>query len=254
MAYGLQTIIASVLVLSLFSLLAGLPWSLSLAYALVIWLPVWFSSSSLRLSEQQALLLLTVGILAVSMIIATYIVIDDVTAWWQKWLDIMLEKTVPPDEVVRYQDALKSAVPLVNAMMYVGLMLNITLSVLLGRWWQSRLFNQGAFRKEFYALRLPSLLLPISALIVVLMLVLEEPWHGMFRDILLVMIFMYLIQGISSVHRNVDKYGLSTAWLVSMYILLVLMPQMGLFIACLGMTDIYMNWRRKNSGAGNDES
>ena len=249
-AFGLQTIIGSLLVLLFLSLLAGLPASLSLAYALVIWLPVWLSSTSLRLSEMQGLLLLTVGMLVISLILATYIVVDDVTGWWQEWLDIMLEKLVPPDQLVRYQEALKPASDLINAMMAVGLMLNILMSVLCGRWWQSRLFNQGAFRKEFYALRLPAVILLVSAFVVVLMFVVTEQWQGMLRDILIVMIFMYLIQGISSVHRSVDKYKLSTGWLVAMYVLLILLPHMGLFIACLGMTDVYMSWRRKNNGAG----
>ena len=250
MAFGLQTIIGSLLVLQLFSLLAGLPLSLSLAYALVIWLPVWLSSTSLRLSELQGLLLLTAALLAISLIVVTYLVVDDVAAWWKEWLNIMLEKAVPPDELVRYQDALKPAAQLINAMMIVGLMLNIIMSVLCGRWWQSRLFNEGAFRREFYALRLPVMMLPVSGLIVILMFIVPAPWHGMLRDILIVMIFMYLIQGISSVHRNVGKYKLSTGWLIAMYVMLIVLPQIGLFISCLGMTDIYLNWRRKNNGAG----
>ena len=69
---------------------------------------------------------------------------------------------------------------------------------------------------------------------------------------MVVLMFMYLIQGISSVHRNVDKLKLSTAWVVSMYCLLMLLPQMALFIACLGMTDVYVGWRRGKIGSKNE--
>lgn len=251
-AIGLQTLIASLLVLQVFSVVVGLPLQLSLAYALVIWLPVWFSSTALRLSERQGLLLLTVGLLAVSLIVAAYIIIGDVATWWQQWLDVMLEKAVPPERIDQYKEVLEPAAAMVNAMMVAGLMLNIVMSVLCARWWQSRLFNPGVFQKEFYALRLPPAILPASAMIVLLVFTLGEPWRDMFRDIMVILMFMYLIQGISSVHRNVDKLKLSTAWIVSMYCLLILVPQMGLLIACLGMTDVYVVWRRKKYGSENE--
>jgi len=249
---ALQILMASLLVLVAFALIAKLPIELVFAYALVIWLPVWSAAMLLRYCERQGLLLLAAGLLATALIVAIYLIIGDVSAWWQQWLTIMLEKTVPPEEIDQYKEVLAPAVGMVNAMMIAGFMLNVVMSVLCGRWWQSRLFNPGAFQKEFYALNLPSQMLPVSALIVVLVIVLAEPWQHLFRDIMVVLMFMYLIQGISSVHRNVDKLKLSTAWIVSMYCLLLLLPQMALFIACLGMTDVYVGWRRGKIGSKNE--
>ncbi len=249
---ALQILMASLLVLVAFALIAKLPIELVFAYALVIWLPVWSAAMLLRYCERQGLLLLAAGLLATALIVAIYLIIGDVSAWWQQWLTIMLEKTVPPEETDQYKEVLAPAVGMVNAMMIAGFMLNVLMSVLCGRWWQSRLFNPGAFQKEFYALNLPSQMLPVSALIVLLVIVLAEPWQDLFRDIMVVLMFMYLIQGISSVHRNVDKLKLSTAWIVSMYCLLLLLPQMALFIACLGMTDVYVGWRRGKIGSKNE--
>ena len=168
-------------------------------------------------------------------------------------MDVMIDKAVPAEQIGQYKDALEPAAKVLNAMMIAGMMLNIFLAVLCARWWQSKLFNQGAFQKEFHALQLPPMILPISALVFVLMFTLAGLWHAMFRDITIVMIFMYLIQGISAVHRYVASLNMSTAWLVSMYCFLILLPQMGLFIACLGMTDIYATWRRKKISS-RDES
>ena len=249
---ALQILMASLLVLVAFALLAKLPIELVFAYALVIWIPVWSAAMVLRFCERQGLLLLAVGLLATALIVAIYLILGDVSGWWQQWLTIMLEKTVSPEEIDQYKEVLAPAVGMVNAMMIAGFMLNVVMSVLCGRWWQSRLFNPGAFQKEFYALTLPSQILPVSALIVLLVMVLAEPWQDLFRDIMVVLMFMYLIQGISSVHRNVDKLKLSTAWIVSMYCLLILLPQMALFIACLGMTDVYVGWRRGKIGSKNE--
>ena len=249
---ALQILLASLLVLVTFALLAKLPIELVFAYALVIWLPVWSAAMVLRYCERQGLLLLAAGLLATALIVALYLIIGDVSGWWEQWLAIMLEKTLPPEEIDQYKEVLAPAVGMVNAMMIAGFMLNVVMSVLCGRWWQSRLFNPGAFQKEFYALNLPSQILPVSGLIVLLVIVLAEPWQDLFRDIMVVLMFMYLIQGISSVHRNVDKLKLSTAWIVSMYCLLLLLPQMALFIACLGMTDVYVGWRRGKIGSKNE--
>lgn len=244
-AVALQTLLASLFVLIAFSMLANLPVQLSFAYALVIWLPVWFGAVALRLSEQQGVLVIAIGMLAASLIAASYITLGDVSAWWQQWLSLMLDKTMTTEEAGEFKKLLEPAVSMINAMMIAGFMLNIILSVLFGRWWQSRLFNEGAFQSEFYALRLPALILPISSVIVLLVFTLAEPWRDLFRDIMVILMFMYLIQGIVAVHKNVDKFKLSIGWVVSMYCLLVLVPHMALLIACLGMTDIYIGWRKE---------
>jgi len=250
-AIGLQTLCASLLVLTAFFMLADLPAQLSIAYAAVIWLPVWIASTALRLSERQGILICTVALLVISLIVAAYVTIGDVTNWWQQWFDLMLEKAVPLERIDQYKDVLKVGATMINSLMATALMMNIIMATFCGRWWQSRLFNPGAFQKEFYALRLPTAILPLSGIIMLLVFTLAEPWQSMLRDSTVILMFMYVIQGISSVHRNVDELKLSTAWIVSMYCLLVLIPQMGLLIACLGMTDVYISWRRKKESSEN---
>lgn len=240
----LQVLAASLLILQVFSIFTGLPVQLSLVYALLVWLPVWVASGVLRLTERQGILLAATGFTGTALVLAMYLIVDDVAAWWRLWLDIMLDKTFPPDRAGQYKAVLEPAMPMLNAIMIAGLMLNIFMSVLLARWWQSRLFNPGAFQKEFHALRLPPALLMAGVVIIALVFSVGAPWHEMSRDILVIIMFMYLIQGIASVHRSVARFGLSSGWLVSMYCLLALLPEMRLFIAGLGMTDSYVNWRR----------
>ncbi len=253
-AYGYQTMAASLLLLFLFTLIAGLPQQLAIGYALTIWLPVSIVAAVLRWSESQGLALLVAGILAGLFIVSMYVLLPDVPALWQNWFARVLEQSsIPAEEIARYQEALEPAAVLFNAIISVGVMLNMMMSVLLARWWQSKLFNQGAFRKEFFALRLPSLLLPVSGALVVLTFVLSGPAQGMVRDLLFITVFMYMVQGVSSVHRVVQRYSLSPGWLVMMYCMLILVPQIGVLIACLGMTDVYINWRKKNEPPGTDQ-
>lgn len=243
-AIGLQTLIASLLLLQVFFVVVNLAPQFSIAYALVIWLPVWFAATMLHLSEEQGVLICTVGLLVVSLIVAAYVTIGDVANWWQQWFDLMLEEAVPAERLEQYKNVLKDGAAMINSMMAMALMLNILMAVFCARWWQSRLFNHGAFQKEFYALRLPLAIFPVSGIVMLLVFTLGEPWLSMLRDVMVVLILVYLIQGIASVHRNVDKFELSTAWIISMYCLLVIIPQMGLLIACLGMMDVYISWRK----------
>ena len=252
-AYGYKTMAASLLLLVLFTLIAGLPPQLAIGYALAIWLPVSIVAVVLRWTESQGLTLLAAGTLSGLFIVSMYVLLPDVPALWQNWFARMLEQSVPAEEIARYQEALEPAAVLFNAIISVGVMLNMMMSVLLARWWQSKLFNQGAFRKEFFALRLPSVLLPVSGALVVLTFVLSGAAQGMVRDLLFIMVFMYMVQGVSSVHRVVQRYGMSSGWLVMMYCMLILVPQIGVLIACLGMTDVYVNWRKKNEPPGTDQ-
>jgi len=61
---------------------------------------------------------------------------------------------------------------------------------------------------------------------------------------------MYSIQGISAIHRVVDRYQLSAAWLFATYCLIVLLPHLTVVLACLGITDVYLDWRIKKNILG----
>ena len=213
-AAGLQTMMFAMLVLILFCILANLPFQLAVAYALAVWLPVCAVAIVLRVTEAQGIALFVAGIMAACLIVSLYLMVDDVSGLWKNWFMTMLEKNVPDADMNVYEEALDSAAVIFNAIMAVGLMLNIVSSVLLARWWQSNLFNKGAFREEFYALRLPILVLPVSGLLVLLTFIASDSLQAISRDWLILMLFMYVIQGVSAVHRVIDQYKLSAAWLV----------------------------------------
>ena len=248
-AAGLQTWVAALLLLQLFAWLAGLPAELGLMYALTVWLPVWAAATVLRLTGRQGLLLLALVVAAMLFIVAVYLTVGDVAAFWRQGLDLMLEKALPPANIAEYQAALRPMMPLLNALLAVALMLNIFSSVLLARWWQARLFNPGAFQREFHALQLPARVLPLSGLVFILMWIPAEPWQAMFRDIMALLLCMYLLKGIAAAHRGVAALRRPSFWLVSMYCLLVLVPQTGLLLACVGMIDTYRFWRRHKTGS-----
>ena len=249
---GLQVIIGSMVLIAVFALLAGMNVQIALVLAFGIWLPVWCSCAMLRATESQGIAIVTAGCCGLAYILLMHVLVDDVTAWWRNWLDLWLQQAVTGSQGEQFREVLASAAPFVNAVMAAGLVTSLVVTVLAARWWQSLLFNPGGFRKEFQALRLPRwLLLPVVAGVIMLSLGQARPGSWIV-DVLVLVVFLYLFQGLAMMHRIVAEKKLSPGWLAAMYVILFVLPQFTLFIACLGMVD---SWLLKSGrAASNDNS
>jgi hypothetical protein len=109
------------------------------------------------------------------------------------------------------------------------------LSLMLGRWWQSLLFNPGGFGEEF-----KQLILPAS---VAIPLVLIAQFGGNLHPALIgwapILTMPLFIAGIALAHGVVSIKKLSSQWLVLMYLLVFLV---GPYLALI---DSLMNFRRR---------
>tara|TARA_B100001250_G_scaffold383690_1_gene377849 strand:+ start:950 stop:1840 length:891 start_codon:yes stop_codon:yes gene_type:complete len=237
LSYTFQVLILSWLIL----LILGTVVERQTQEILIIWLPILFLSGILRFSENQGVLILFAGLAT----IIFYLIIGDLSVWWNEGLRIAFEQSLPPENLSQYQIIFDSMAKLMNTLV----MFYMVMTILFARWWQSRLFNPGGFRKEFYALRVPKIVLPIFVALAILVFIAGDLRQDIFRDILVVLIFMYLIQGLSFAHRTIDKLKLSVSWLVILYCLLMFVPQMGLIISCFGIVDTFFEWHNKSQGS-----
>ena len=208
---------------------------------LIIWTPILFLSGILRSSENQGVLIFFAGLAT----IVFYLIIGDLSVWWREGLQIAFKQAMPPENFNEYQIIFDSMAKLMNTLV----MFYMSMTILFARWWQSRLFNPGGFKKEFYALRIPKIVLPIFVAIAILAFIAGDFRQDIFRDILVIIIFMYLIQGLSFAHRTIDKLKLSVSWLIILYCLLMFVPQMGLIISCFGIVDTFSEWHNKSRGS-----
>lgn len=242
-AYGMQVLLISLLMVVLFIVLAGINPYVIFAFALGIWGPVYLCCCVLRRTQSQGWLVFTAGTIATLYILIVHWLIADVPAWWLQWLELLIDNAFPEGGGEQYQDVLVQAAPAMNAIMAGGIASSLIVTTLISRWWQSVLFNPGGFRKEFYALRLPNavVFLTLTGLILLFTSGVQQGSAGL--DILIVVIFLYLFQGLASVHRIVAEKSMPPVWLVMMYILLVLLPQAILIVACLGLLD---SWKKRS--------
>jgi Predicted membrane protein (DUF2232). len=127
-----------------------------------------------------------------------------------------------------------------NAMTAAGLIVSLMITLLCARWWQAFLFHPGGFRQEFYALHLPRILIiAVPAGVGLMFMGLAKP-GATALELIVAVVFLYVFQGISALHRLVAAGKLAGLWLVLMYVLLIVAPQTILLVACLGMADSWL--------------
>ena len=100
------------------------------------------------------------------------------------------------------------------------------------------LFNPGGFRKEFYALRLPRILVfPTLAGLLALLLIPGSASIAL-RDTVILLLVLYLFQGISVIHGFLYTRARSRVWLIGIYGMFFIMPRfILLFVSCVGIVN-----------------
>ena len=118
------------------------------------------------------------------------------------------------------------------------LALNSITGVLLGRWLQALLYNEGGFSEEFHGLRLGLAVASICFVGSVLCRLQgsEYWWWGSIFAIPLVLV------AIAVAHSIVKQYQLSTPWLVLFYFAVFLFSPI---VMCIGFLDTWFNFRQR---------
>jgi uncharacterized protein YybS (DUF2232 family) len=66
-----------------------------------------------------------------------------------------------------------------------------------------------------------------------------------FANLLLVLSVLFVVLGLSILHRVLAARPNHRFWLAGIYVLMMFVPQMLLPMALLGITDIWMDWRSR---------
>lgn len=123
------------------------------------------------------------------------------------------------------------------------------MGLILGRWWQSLLYNPGGFGREFRALRLGRTAAAITVGVSALALFTTPAWID---SLALVVAAVYVFQGLAVAHGLVNGLELGPAWLAALYIALVpLMPYVVVGLMIVGAVDAWADYRRRVQPGGN---
>ncbi len=124
-------------------------------------------------------------------------------------------------------------------------------TILLARWWQAELYNPGGFGSEFRELALPRALTVLAGASA---LAYASDDKGMLLlalagDACVLLVVLFALQGLAVIHFLARVRGLAGAWLVTLYVMLMLVPQVaGPILATTGLADNIVDLRRLRRG------
>ncbi|MGR8980267.1 MAG: hypothetical protein ACU84H_09275 [Gammaproteobacteria bacterium] len=219
-------------------------YQVGLLYGLVLWLPVWVISIVLREGRQLTLAVEIAVLVGIFGVIGFYLYVDDPSAIWQSILQQMVPDNVSVEDVQQRVDVLSHYM---TGIVAAGTVFGLLFGLLLGRWWQAVLYNPGGFREEFLSLNTSPKLALVSIAVVVLAILGPVSLSEIAWNVTILLFVLYLFIGTAVLHTvfAVMKQG---RYLVPMfYITLLLLPHALLPVALIGLSDAWLNIRKKNS-------
>ncbi|ARU55165.1 membrane protein [Oleiphilus messinensis] len=117
-----------------------------------------------------------------------------------------------------------------------------TMSLMLARAWQAKLFNPGGFRKEFHQFRLSRASATLSVISVLVLSSLGDQ-NAVFAFALLIPLGF---AGLALIHGSVARKNLSKGWLVWFYVIsLIIGPSLIVLLVLLAVMDSWIDVRSR---------
>lgn len=242
---GLRALLASIAGAGLLTVFTG-QWSTFSLAVLEFWLPAFALSVVLGASASLSRLLqVATGLMLLALVI-TYLWVGSPEAFWLETMRQLLEAwqvqgiAIEPTAASLLVEQLPAVLTMLVAM---GLLLVWVTMAFLARWWQTRLYDMASFSTEFQAISLGNSLAVLMALMLVLVLFMPE--QLLIQDALGVLSLIFMLQGLAVIHFWQRVKKVSQGWLILIYVLLGVLPQMMMMVATLGWLENWINWRDK---------
>jgi len=227
--------------------------------AAVIWVPVWLLALVLRHTVSLSAMVGAAALAGCLIVVGVYVGMDDPAQTWRNVLGGLVEQAKQQNETAA-ADAIGqmvvSAAPHMTGMLVAALILGLTLSVFLGRWWQALLYNPGGFGREFHGLRLGRNF-ALVALAVLAATIGGSGWTGeLAANALIVIVAAYLLHSLGLMHGVAEAKGINVGWVIAVYALTFIVPQSALLLAAAAFADSWMDIRarlQKDGRGGHDD-
>ena len=245
---GMLNAVAAALAFAALGFVAGHP-VLAIIFAVMLWIPAWSLAMLLGMTRSLAMTLVASATVSGLLLTLVYIVIPDPAAGWYNLISTeilpALEEggmSLPPS--TELEPILRDYSQVLTGWLFASISFGWMVSILIARWWQSLLYKPGAFGEEFRDLRLGLVVAAVGVVIALLSLLGGQlgQWSA---NLLFVAVGLFLLQGIAVGHALVKQTGANSAWLVAMYIVMILSPAGMIFAAVMGLLDNGINFRAR---------
>ncbi|MDH3453140.1 MAG: hypothetical protein OEN20_12045, partial [Gammaproteobacteria bacterium] len=227
-----------------------------LLLALTLWVPVLSVAAMLRVSVRLELSVWTAAGFGVVVILLLFLFNENPADMWYQGLSAALPAERVQAELgieaanfdaEKWRELLARIAALMSGFTGAALCVNTLVSLLLARWWQAMLFNPGGFGEEFRELRLGRAGAGVALVIMAAAWLLQSAF---LLNLAVLIVAIYLFQGLAVAHGLVKKRGLGRGWLIGLYVLLFFaFVQVALLLAVLGMLDAWTDVRQRWAAA-----
>jgi len=250
-AKGLQILVIATLVTGLFYQVTGIPAAAIAVTLLVIWLPCWIVSTVLWQSGRIGLAMLAGAAAGVLGLLLVYVSHGDPAPWWLGRLQQLspdLERSGLFTGTAQIDSLLQDLSRLMSGVVIASVVLSAISSVLLARWWQSLQVNPGGLRAEFNTLRLGMTAGLLTLGVMAFAWFADGIGHDLAAQGAMILLVPYLFAGLAVFHGLVAASGRGRVWLIVVYVLLAIRPQVALLLAAGGLLDTWIDFRRRFGG------
>jgi len=241
---GLTILVCSSVVAGLLGFLIIGNYQFALLYVMVLWLPVWLISIVLREGQHLSLAVEIAILIGIFGVIGFYLYAPEPAAIWKAVLSQMVPADAPVADIQRTIDVLAHYMTGVVA---AGSVFGLLFGLFLGRWWQANLYNPGGFKQEFLALDTKPRLSIGSIVVVAIALTSPGVISEIAWNVSILLFVLYTVTGTSVLHTVFSKMKLGRYMVPMLYITLFLIPHAMLLVALVGLSDPWLDLRKKKS-------
>lgn len=239
---GTRAIVVSIVGITAISYLLTQSPELGITIGLVQWLPMMILAEILRRTRSLSFTLVAGMVLAVLAVIVQFSLWPDSEKIWLQFMLQLFQGMDPAGmDMELFQANLQRMVHWMILMMVAVMYFIFIATLLASRWFQAKLADSAGFRDEFYAIRLGKSVAAVVLLVVLLSFVINQDW---LLALMIVMLATFLYQGLAIAHSWSKAYK-KTSWLVLLYMMIVIFPQVAGMTALLGIVDNWIGFREK---------
>lgn len=241
---GLYVLVSSSVAAGLLGFFVLGNYQFALLYGIVLWLPVWLISIVLREGRHLSLAVEIAILLGVIGVVGFYLYNNEPSVNWEKILLQMVPENAPVEQVQHTVDVLSHYM---TGIVAAGSVFGLLFGLFLGRWWQAVLYNPGGFKQEFLSLSTHPRLAMGSVAVVGLAMVTTGVVSEVAWNVTILLFVLYSFIGTAVLHTVFSVMKLGRYLVPLFYVTLFLIPHVLLPVALIGLSDAWLNIRKKNS-------
>lgn len=247
---GLYVLLCACLAAAALSVLVGIGYQFALSYGFVLWIPVWLIAIVLREGKYLVVAIEIAVLLGVVAVLGFYLYEPQPAQFWNRVLAVTIQPMLQASTDVPVEQIKLTVQMFAHFMTGITAALSVfslLFGLFLARWWQALLYNPGGFRAEFLALKGHPQLAMASIAVLAAAWFLSGGISEFCWNVAIVMFVLYTFIGTAVLHASFSVMKSGRFMVPFLYVTLLLIPHAMIIIALSGLTDHWLDLRKKIS-------